>query len=82
MPAAVAREPLRLRDDARLSVPTTIIATSLSSEVMMGLAQQGHPMFAEITRLTELELVDLPTGHWPMWSRPNDLAEAIGTAAR
>jgi pimeloyl-ACP methyl ester carboxylesterase len=82
VPAAVAREPLRLRDDARLSVPTTIIATSLSSEVMMGLAQQGHPMFAEVTRLTELELVDLPTGHWPMWSRPDDLAEAIAAGTR
>ena len=82
VPAAVAREPLRLRDDARLSVPTTIIAASLPSEVMMGLARQGHPMFAEVTRLTDLELVDLPTGHWPMWSRPDDLADAIGAAAR
>lgn len=82
VPAAVARERLRLRDDARLGVPSTIIATSLPSEVMMGLAQQGHPMFAEVARLTDLELVDLPTGHWPMWSRPDDLADAIGAAAR
>ena len=82
VPAAVAREPLRLHDDARLAVPTTIIATSLPSEVMMGLAQQGHPMFAEVTRLTDLELVDLPTGHWPMWSRPDDLADAISAATR
>jgi len=82
VPGAVAREPLRLHDDARLAVPTTIIATSLPSEVMMGLAQQGHPMFAEVTRLTDLELVDLPTGHWPMWSRPDDLADAIGAATR
>ena len=82
LPGAVAREPLRLHDDARLTVPTTIIATSLPSEVMMGLAQQGHPMFAEVARLTDLELVDLPTGHWPMWSRPDDLADAIREAAR
>ncbi|MDV3221250.1 alpha/beta hydrolase [Intrasporangium sp.] len=82
VPAAVARERLHLRDDARLTVPTTIIATSLPSDVMMGLAQQGHPMFAEVSRLTDLELIDLPTGHWPMWSRPHDLAEAINAAAR
>lgn len=82
VPGPVARERLHLRDDARLAVPTTIIATSLPSAVMMGLAQQGHPMFAEVTRLTDLELVDLPTGHWPMWSRPADLAEAISAAAR
>ena len=82
VPGAVARQPLRLHDDARLAVPTTIIATSLPSEVMMGLAQQGNPMFAEVARLTDLELVDLPTGHWPMWSRPDDLAEAISAATR
>ena len=26
-------------------------------------------------------LVDLPTGHWPMWSRPEELAEIIAQAA-
>jgi pimeloyl-ACP methyl ester carboxylesterase len=81
VPGAVARERLALRNEARLTVPATIIATSLTGEVMMGLAEQGHPMFAEVTRLTDLELVDLPTGHWAMWSRPDDLAEAISAAA-
>jgi pimeloyl-ACP methyl ester carboxylesterase len=82
VPGAVARERLDLSNDARLAVPTTIIATSLASEVMMELASQGHPMFAEVSRLTDLELVDLPTGHWPMWSRPDDLADAIAAAVR
>jgi hypothetical protein len=30
---------------------------------------------------TRPELVDLPTGRWPMWSRPADLAAAISGAA-
>lgn len=38
-------------------------------------AHAGQPMFVEVARLTNLELVDLPTGHWPMWSRPDDLAK-------
>jgi hypothetical protein len=37
-------------------------------------------MFAEVTRLEHLDVVDLPTGHWPMWSRPADLAETIRAA--
>jgi hypothetical protein len=35
----------------------------------------------EVGTLRDLELVDLPTGHWPMWSRPTDLAAAIANAA-
>ena len=27
------------------------------------------------------ETVDLPTGHWPMWSRPEALARIIHEAA-
>jgi hypothetical protein len=26
--------------------------------------------------------VDLPTSHWPMWSRPRELAAIIGDVAR
>lgn len=47
----------------------------------MQMAREGHAMMAEVAALRDLELVDLPTGHWPMWSRPTDLAAAIATAA-
>ena len=40
------------------------------------------PMMAETATLRDLEVVDLPTGHWPMWSRPTELAAAIAAAAR
>ena len=31
--------------------------------------------------LEDLTLVDLPTGHWPMLSRPADLADIIAAEA-
>jgi pimeloyl-ACP methyl ester carboxylesterase len=80
-PGPVTREPLHLKNDSRRDVPSTIIACSYSSEVIMQMARQGHPMMAEVATLRDLELVDLPTGHWPMWSRPADLASAIADAA-
>jgi len=80
-PGAIIRDPVRLNNDARRDVPTTIVACSYPSEVMMKMAGEGHPMMAEVATLRDLELVDLPTGHWPMWSRPADLAAAIATAA-
>ena len=47
---------------------------------MMGLARSGHPMFAQTAELTDVEILDLPTGHWPMWSQLGDLAEVIAAA--
>jgi len=80
-PGSVIRETVQLGNDSRRDVPTTIIACSYPSAVMMQMAHGGHPMMAEVATLRDLELVDLPTGHWPMWSRPADLATAIATAA-
>jgi hypothetical protein len=39
-------------------------------------------MFAPLRDLTDVTYVDLPTGHWPMWSRPEDLATLIEEAVR
>ncbi|MES6222125.1 alpha/beta hydrolase, partial [Cutibacterium acnes] len=41
----------------------------------------GHPMFSAVAQLTNVTVMDLPTGHWPMWSRPQELAGAIREAA-
>lgn len=81
MPAAVMREAVLLQNDARRDVPTTIIACSFPSQTVLQMARDGNPMMAEVATLRQLELVDLPTGHWPMWSRPTDLAAAIADAA-
>ena len=33
---------------------------------------------AGLTELRNVTWVDLPTSHWPMWSRPQELAAIIG----
>lgn len=38
-------------------------------------------MFVAVNDLIDVQTIDLPTGHWPMWSRPEELANAIATAA-
>ena len=80
-PAAVRRGPVRVGDPARFSVPVTAICTSLSSEQLKPMAHGGPPFFTELSEF-DVTYVDLPTGHWPMWSRPKDLADAIVQAAR
>ncbi len=76
------REPVELVDDARLQVPTTLVCCSIPGPQVMELASAGHPMFAEVAKLQHVDVVDLPTGHWPMWSRSDDLAHLIATAAK
>ncbi|MWV51453.1 alpha/beta fold hydrolase (plasmid) [Rathayibacter sp. VKM Ac-2803] len=80
-PASVLRQPVELVNDARHGVPTTLVCCSISGEQVMELVQAGHPMFAEVANLEHVEIIDLPTGHWPMWSRHRDLAEVIRSAA-
>lgn len=80
-PGSVMRDQIRLSNDARRDVASTIIACSYPSKVMMQMARDGHPMMAEVATLRDLNVVDLPTGHWPMWSRPVDLAATIAHAA-
>lgn len=81
-PAAVVRATAVLRDDARHDVPTTLVACSFPGATVLEMARAGHPMMAEVARLRDLQVVDLPTGHWPMWSRPADLAAVVSRASR
>ena len=80
-PGPVLRHPVDLTNDARRRVRTTLVCCSIPGAQVLELAQTGHPMFTEIANLEHLDVIDLPTGHWPMWSRPRDLAKAIQSEA-
>jgi hypothetical protein len=41
----------------------------------------GHPFFTEFVAISDHRLHALPTGHWPMLSRPDDLAHLLGEIA-
>lgn len=81
-PAPVLRQSVELTNEARHSIPTTLVCCSISGEQVMELVKAGHPMFVEVANLERVDVVDLPTGHWPMWSRPRELAEIIRTASQ
>ncbi len=80
-PGPVLRQPVELTNDARRKVRTTLVCCSIPGAQVLELAQTGHPMFAEVANLENLDVVDLPTGHWPMWSSPRDLAQVIQSEA-
>jgi pimeloyl-ACP methyl ester carboxylesterase len=77
-PTAVTSDKQVLRDDERrYDVPVTVIACEFPSENLKKWMAEGHPYVAELAKIKEVELVDLPTGHWPQLTRPHDLAAAI-----
>ena len=80
-PVPVLRQPIELTNDARRKVRTTLVCCSIPSAQVLELAQTGHPMFTEVANLEHLDVIDLPTGHWPMWSSPRDLAKTIQSEA-
>lgn len=80
-PGPVVRAPVELTNDARRKVRTTLVCCSIPSATVLELAHAGHAMFAEVLNLEHLEVIDLPTGHWPMWSSPRDLAKVIESEA-
>lgn len=80
-PAGPAREALNLRDDRRHEIPVTMVCTSFPVEQVKELTEAGHPWFAELARYASVDYVDVTTGHWPMWSRPDETAAAIADAA-
>jgi pimeloyl-ACP methyl ester carboxylesterase len=81
-PGATLREGPTLTNAARLDVPTTVICTGFSSDEYRAAVEQGYPFLAGLAEVRDLAYVDLPTSHWPMWSRPDDLAELLHDVAR
>ena len=81
-PGGVLRESPELSNDARLDIPTTAIATGYTSDQYKDAIAQGQTWLGGFAELRNVTWVDLPTSHWPMWSRPQELAQIIGDVAR
>lgn len=80
-PAAVARDRFPAMDDRRLSVPTTIVCCEFSSEQFLKWVSEGDERLAEVARLHDVSYIDLPTGHWPQFTKPVELAAALVSLA-
>ena len=80
-PGRVLRESVELTNDARLDVPSTAICTGYTSEQYKDAVKEGHAFVRGFAELRDVTWVDLATSHWPMWSKPQELAAIIGDVA-
>lgn len=77
-PAGTARDGQSLQDERRRDIPSTVIASSRSEAEYREWFEA--PFFSELVALRDVTFVDLPTGHWPQFTRPRELGEAIVAA--
>ncbi|QKW22662.1 alpha/beta hydrolase [Kitasatospora sp. NA04385] len=79
VPAGVAQAPVRLSDERRYGVPVTMLCAEAAPEqVREWIAQGAAP---EVSRMERVEYVDLDSGHWPMFTRPAELAALVDAVA-
>jgi pimeloyl-ACP methyl ester carboxylesterase len=79
-PKGVAYDKQVLTNDRRYDVPTTIIACEFSSNQLREWIAQGNSYVAELAAMRDVEYIDLPTGHWPQFTKPVELGQAILSA--
>ncbi len=81
-PGGVLREAVELTNDARLDIPSTAICTGYTSEQYKDAIREGYGFVRGFNELRDVTWIDLPTSHWPMWSRPQELAAILGDVAK
>lgn len=72
-PFASATQPVHYAP-AYAGLPQTLITCMFPAATVQQMIDEGHPFFA---LLKGADVVELPTGHWPMFSRPDDLAAIL-----
>ena len=76
-PKGVAYDRQHLHDQRRYDVPATVIACEFPSSLLKEWMDAGHPYVEELARIRDVDLMDLPTGHWPQFTKPAELGKAI-----
>jgi pimeloyl-ACP methyl ester carboxylesterase len=78
VPEGVARGIVRLTDERRYDVPVLLVCPEFTpAQAREWIAEGGMP---ELARAKHLDMVDIDSGHWPMVTRPVELARILADA--
>jgi pimeloyl-ACP methyl ester carboxylesterase len=80
VPAGVTKGTVRWTDERRHDVPLTLICPEFDPAQVKEWIDAGD--VPELGAATALELVDLESGHWPMFTQPAALAALLDEATR
>lgn len=79
VPVGVSRGVVRLTDERRYAVPAVLVCPEFNPTQAKEWIDGGDT--PELAKLTKLELVDIDSGHWPMFTQPAKLAQLLVDAA-
>jgi pimeloyl-ACP methyl ester carboxylesterase len=79
VPEQVSKGRVRLQDERRYDVPVVLVCPEFSPTEAQGWIDAGE--VPELARARNVELVDLDSGHWPMFSKPTELARLLAGIA-
>lgn len=78
VPEAVARGVVHLVDERRFDVPVVVVCPEFTADQAKQWIDAGD--VPELSRAEHVDLVDLDSGHWPMFTRPAELARLLAGA--
>jgi pimeloyl-ACP methyl ester carboxylesterase len=79
VPEAVAKGVVRLADERRFDVPVVVVCPEFTPAQARGWIDGGEA--PELAKAKHLDLVDIDSGHWPMVTRPVELARLLAAVA-
>jgi pimeloyl-ACP methyl ester carboxylesterase len=79
VPEGVAKGVVRLADERRFDVPVVLVCPEFTPAQAKEWIDAGD--VPELAKAKHLDLVDIDSGHWPMVSKPIELARLLAAAA-
>ncbi|MEU7026436.1 alpha/beta fold hydrolase [Streptomyces sp. NPDC046275] len=79
VPGAVAEGIVRLTDPRRFALPVTLVCPEFTPDQAREWIAGGES--PELAAVKHLSYVDIDSGHWPMTTRPRELARILAEAA-
>jgi pimeloyl-ACP methyl ester carboxylesterase len=79
VPEGVSKGIVRLSDDRRFDVPVLLVCPEFSPADAQGWIDGGD--VPELAKAKHVDYVDIDSGHWPMFTKPIELARILAAAA-
>jgi pimeloyl-ACP methyl ester carboxylesterase len=79
VPEGVAKGTVRLTDERRFTVPTLVVCPEFTPDQAKEWIDAGD--VPELAKAEHVDFVDIDSGHWPMRTKPVELAHLIAAGA-
>lgn len=79
VPDGVTKAVVRLVDERRFDIPVVLVCPEFTPAQAQEWIDSGD--VPELAKAKHLDLIDIDSGHWPMVSKPTELARLLAAAA-